>query len=246
MSNYICADLKRILFRAPRIIMTLLIYAIMLCVAAFTYYTGWSSINFVNNIQMYILMLPIMLGLVELIAVYSDDFRAKTMQVAIGLGISRAKVVCCKLIEVILLAAIDIAVLAVLILGTAAFLEAGLSVAQNRELLVALLMAGVIIVGYISLTMIVMFYNQGTGLGRIVYLALACGGVSSLVQLTTLIDFLEPLRLDSLTLTHFLDVGRARLLIGIFDVKCFIGILLYIVASTGVTIFLFRKRELEF
>lgn len=246
MSNYICADLKRILFRLPRVIMTLLIYAIMLCVAAFTYYTGWSSINFVNNIQMYILMLPIMLGLVELIAVYSDDFRAKTMQVAIGLGISRAKVVCCKLIEVILLAAIDIAVLAVLILGTAVFLEAGLSVAQNRELLLALLMAGVIIVGYISLTMIVMFYNQGTGLGRIVYLALACGGVSSLIQLTALIDFLAPLRLDSLILTHFLDVGRARLLIGIFDVKCFIGILLYIVASTGVTIFLFRKRELEF
>lgn len=246
MSNYICADLKRILFRAPRIILTLLIYAIMLIVVAFTYYSGWSSINFVKNVQQYILILPILLGLVEMIAVYADDFRAKTMQVAIGLGISRAKVVLCKLIEAAVLTVVDLVVLAAIMLGVASYLKAGLSPTQSKELLITLTMAGVSIISYISVTMILMFYNQGTGLGRIIYLALSAGIINAVLSLISVIEFLEPLHLDSYTLTSFLEVATARWIVGTFDVKSIIGILLYLAASTGITIFLFRKRELEF
>ena len=246
MSNYIYADLKRILFRAPRIILTLLVYAVFAAVTAFTYYTSWSSINFVKNAQTYIEFLPILLGLVEMIAVFADDFRAKTMQVAIGLGISRAKVVFCKLIEAAVLVAIDLAVLAAIVLGASSYLKAGLSPSQTNELLICLTMAGVSTISYISLTMILMFYNQSTGLGRILYLLLAVGIVSAAVSLIGIIEFLEPLRLESYTLSNFLSVARARWIVGTFDVKSIIGILAYIAGSTGLTIFLFRKRELEF
>lgn len=246
MSNYICADLKRILFRLPRIILTLLVYAVFAAVVAYTYYAQWSSINFVTNVQLYIEFLPILLGLVELIAVFADDFRAKTMQVAIGLGISRAKVVYSKLIEVVVLAAIDLAVLAVIILGVASYLEAGLSPAQSKELLIGLTMAGVTTISYISVTMILMFYNQSTGLGRILYLLLSAGMVSAVVSLIGVIEFLEPLNIESHTMSHYLSVTRARWIVGIFDVKAVIACLIYIAASTAITIFLFKKSELEF
>ncbi|MDO4530430.1 MAG: hypothetical protein Q4C06_00480 [Bacillota bacterium] len=246
MINYICADLKRIMVRLPRVMMTLCVYAVLLIVVAVTYYTGWSSVNFIKNIQQYIGMVPVALGLIELIAVFSDDFKAKTMQVAIGLGISRTKVVLCKLIEMIVLAVVDAIIFAVLALGAAFILDAGLNPEQIREFGASISMMAISCVAYTSLTMIVMFYNQGTGLGRIVYLALSGGVVSLAITLIGLLKYLEALHLDSYTLTHFLSVAKARWVIGAPDIKPFIAILIYVAVSTAITAFLFRKRELEF
>lgn len=246
MSNYILADLKRIMIRVPRLIMMLLVYAVLVIIIAVTYRVSWNSVNFVLFIQKYISFLPIVLGMIELVAVYADDFKAKTMQVAIGIGLSRSRVVFCKQVELLVISILDLLIFAIIMLGGAFILDAGLTGAQVGELIVSLVMTSVTIISYTGLTMIVMFYSQGTGTGRIVYLALVTGLVAQVASLALSIKILAPLHLSSFTLEYALSVAKARLLLGSFDLKSFLTIAAYLVVSFILTSVLFKKRELEF
>ena len=57
------------------------------------------------------------LGLFDILAVFSEDFKAKTMQVAIGRGVSRTQVVLTKLLDVAMVLLTDLVLFFVLTVG---------------------------------------------------------------------------------------------------------------------------------
>ena len=246
MLNFIRADLRRIFFRIPRVIGTLLVYAILFVVLFIIQKGGVTSVTFLELVSKFISYLPLIWGLFILIAIFADDFRAKTMQVAIGLRIPRSQIVIGKLIETIILTVFEISLLFLFTVGASIFMKAGLNASQIHELMVKFFMAGVNMVGYISLTMILMFFTQSTGGGRILYLALNGSIIYTILDIVSVFETLEPLRLTSFSLTYLLSVAEARWIIGIIDIRSWIGIILYLVISTILTIVLFRRRELEF
>jgi len=246
MRNYVLADLKRIIKRLPRIIVMAIIYAALLAVIYAAYKNLWTSITFVLYVEQYIAVLTTGLGLVELITVYADDFKAKTMQVAIGIGIPRRVVVLCKVIEAAVLTLIDLLLFALVAFAAGAVLHAGLETDQITEILISLLKVWLSVVSYVNLAMILMFFTQSTGPGTLLYLALSMGILNMLVSLLAGIEEIEFLHLDNYMLTTFIKTFTTRLMIGNFSAGALIGILVYIAIGYFLTVFLFRKRELEF
>ncbi|MGL6269561.1 MAG: hypothetical protein ACRC2O_16625, partial [Chitinophagaceae bacterium] len=84
------------------------IYAILIIVLVIASKGQWNAVTFVLAVEQYIEFLPVLIGLVELISVFTEDFKAKTMQVAIGIGSPRYRIVLSKLIEMMLLVLVDL------------------------------------------------------------------------------------------------------------------------------------------
>src|SRR3712207_8167642 len=67
---------------------------------------GYTAEAYVEDCMQLAGFFPLIVGIAIFLSIYGDDLKAKSMQVAIGRGMSRNGVVITKLIEVILLTAI--------------------------------------------------------------------------------------------------------------------------------------------
>lgn len=248
MRRYIIADLKRILLRGPRTFALVFTYVFGIISMFGVHKSGnWNSVELVSWLDQYTAILLIMLGVIEIFAVYGDDFKAKSMQAAIGVGISRKKIVFGKMIEVAILALVDIVVgvLIMIAFGCGVF-RTEIRPEQVGEICAMYFSAWLYIMACASLAIILAFAVQGAALSAILYLLFVLevvdGAISSLLNL----KWIRELHLDQFQLTNLLDVFKARLILGTFRWGEFIGILIYFVIGFVVTMLLFEKRELEF
>lgn len=247
MINYLRADLKRIYMRIPRLIALLVVYAALIAMLCFSVDEEWNGINFVVTLSQFSIALPVLLGVIELVSVYADDFKAKTMQIAIGIGIKRRRVILVKLIEMAVLICTDLLFLALvaLIVG-GGILHAGLQAEQYVDTAVLILDVWMKIVGYSSISMILMFFMQSTGMATLVYIALSSTVVYRLSSMLLEAKWIAPLHLGRYTITALLNIFHSQLVLGNFHIASLIGILIYVGLGFGITVFLFKGRELEF
>ena len=250
MLNYFRADIKRILgnkSHAFSMILLFFIFFALLFVPSRT--TQVTSVSLVASACNIIDWLMTFVGLFEMIAVFSEDFKVKTMQVAIGLGISRTQVVFCKLLEVMFLIVLDCIMLILLLLVNAAIFSTGMPMVVFKDLLCALLVKGIMCLAInASITMAVLFVTQSIVLAIFVYM---CVGYDALGMLLTLglmfgFDWIETLHLNRLTISHFMGLLHSRLVLGQFHAGAFLGMCAYIAAGLVATCKLFGKQELDF
>ena len=250
MLNYIRADVKRILRRSSHLVPMLLAFIIFACTLYFpNRNTQVTAVTLVTSACSVLDWLVIFVGLFEMIAVFAEDFKVKTMQVAIGLGISRNKVVLCKLLEVAVLLALDCIVMTLLTMGLGAVMGTSISFVVLKDLIFTLLIKCLLAqVVAVSLTMIVLFVTQSTILSIFVYVFVAAGTVNMLLSVMPLfgMNALEGLNLHRLTLSYLVGSFHTRILLGTFEITSFVGILIYLGAGIFTTCKLFGKRELDF
>ena len=250
MLNYIRADVKRILQRSSHLFPMLLAFILFVCTLYFpNRNTQLTAVTLVTSACSALDWLVILVGLFEMIAVFTEDFKVKTMQVAIGLGISRNKVVLCKLLEVAVLLVLDGIVIALLTMGLGAVLGVPVGFVVLKDLIFTLLIKCLLAqVVSVSLTMIVLFVTQSTILSIFVYVFIAAGTVNMILSVMPLFGMsaLEGLNLHRLTLSYLVGSFHTRILLATFELTSFIGILLYLGAGIWATCKLFGKRELDF
>ena len=250
MRNYIRADVKRILQRSSHLFSMLLLFIIYACAVYFPNRSMQTTfVTLVTSACSMLDWLVIFVGLFEMIAVFSEDFKVKTMQVAIGLGVSRTKVVLCKLLEVAVLLVLDCIALTLLTMGIGAVMGASISFVVLKDLILTLLIKCLLNqVACVSLTMIVLFVTQSSILSIFVYVLISVGIVNLLLSLMPMFGMtaLESLNLHRLTLSYLVGSFNTDILLGTFDIVSFIGIGIYIVVGIFATCKLFGKRELDF
>lgn len=267
MRNYIFADMKRIFRRVPHVIVMLIIYAaFVLAVYLSHLFTGAVTGSGIADsfaeqgldVQMFLPSLysvimnvagffTAVVGLLELIAVFSDDLKAKTMQVAIGVGISRSGVVLCKMIELLMLLVLDVAVIGLLGVGLGCMLGVPLSGQEVGDLFIHLGMGYIVAnFAYACLTAVVVFASQSMTSAILTYLALSFYVVSGIIGMSSMVKVLEPLHLSRYTLSEVLDALNGMVESLRFNWTPVVGLLAYMVVSIGIAIFIFRKKELEF
>ena len=250
MLNYIRADVKRILHRSTHLFPMLLAFIIFACMLYFPNRNAqMTAVTLVTSACSTLDWLVLLIGLFEMIAVFAEDFKVKTMQVAIGLGISRNKVVLCKLMEVAVLLVLDCIVVALLTMGLGAVMGVSIGFAVLKDLIFALLIKCLLAqVVAVSLTMIVLFTTQSSILSIFVYLFVAAGTVNMLLSVMPMFGMtaLESLNLHRLTLSYLVSSFYTRILLGTFEITSFAGILVYLGAGIFATCKLFGKRELDF
>ena len=247
MTNYISADLKRIFKRVPRLIVLAAVYAgFIIYLAASGAGKGRGS-DYISLSNQYLAnMLPLLFGVIELISVFSEDFRAKTMQIAIGRGMERWQVVLCKFFELCILVVIDLLMMGIVVWIAGIFMSTGLSSGNIGDLFIDLFSVWLSVISYGSLTMILIFYMQGTGTSIFLYLLLASNILGILLDLLFTLPALSSMNIDSFLLTGLLDDFTTALMKGSFSFPEFLGICAYTAAGLLFTTVLFEKRELEF
>lgn len=247
INDYIKADIWRITRRIPRAVMILISYAI------FVYYIvkrsqgdSWNSVFFMEAYLGGLVLLAYFCSVIEFISVFSEDLKAKTMQVAIGCGMKRRHVILTKWIDCMLLVLIDYLLACIIGLITGFATGVHINLEQFGDLAVSFLGDMLSVGGYYSLVMIVVFWMQSILIPLIVYVCLCFQIIESILKTLFSIEALQPLNLEKFLIATDTELFKARLMIGSFDVKAFIIILIYIAAGYLISNILFKKKELEF
>lgn len=249
MYAYLRTDIRRLLRRFPRWLMLFLSLGALSLMVSVMGQTGlygrWNAITYMAAIKTWIKPLPLLIGLIEIIFIFGDDLKAKTMQAAIGTGLSRAGLVGCKLIETALFALFDVILYGLLTLLIGVVFQAALLGSQLGELAVYLLVAWLKVLGYTSITMILLFFTRSLGLSLVFYIALFTKIVHNAVSVLLSFGPMEKLHVERYTLTSYLDILQTYLTGG-SGLGPLLIVLGYIAAGCLAAMLLFQKRELEF
>lgn len=246
MNRYLKADFYRIFGRVSRYI-TLLILFIAFGAILFAISDGATPYGMVETVTQIVntVVVPVF-GLVEYGVVYSDDLKAKTMQIAIGTGVSRKKVIFTKWLEIVLLTALDLAVFLLIAFVVSRVRGVVFSGEPLRDVLILSGFSLVKLAGAAAITSILLFGTMNATLGMILFIAAAFGILYFLVSAIITIGPLESLHLDQYLFSSLLEAAKSRAVIGTISVPHIVGIIVYLVVFYLIACRAFRKVELEF
>ena len=250
MLNYVRADVKRILRTSSHMFSMALLFVVYFCTLYFpNRNVQVTPVSLVVSACSALEWITIITGLFEMIAVFSEDFKVKTMQVAIGLGISRTQVVLCKLIEIIILLALDCLVYIAITLLGGAVLGLAIPLKVLMDVVLILLVKGLLAcIVFTCLTMIVLFVTHSTILSVFTYVFIGVDVIGLLLSLLPMFGFswIEDLNLNRITLNYLIGVVHTRLALGTIDLGGLLGMAIYTAIGLFCTCKLYRKRELDF
>ena len=246
MFRYFHADMHRIFRRIPRYI----IFAVLYVALGYIMYSATEEdVTIYQLVDVLVKAVPYVsvgFGLIEYIYVFVEDFKARTMQIAIGTGISRPQVVLTKWLELGVLCIVDYIILIAIIFiagGINGISFAGDPAADVYILFIFGWLKTFVCMGF---TMILVFSTQATTGGLILYIALSAGIVKAIFEMLLNIDLIKSLGLSSIIFSNLIDTARSRAILGTFSFLHILGIILYAAACYVATCLLFKKRELEF
>lgn len=249
MLNYIMADLSRISHKKSLIYTISGYIGLFLLMMFIVYNPSFTEVDYISKTNMFTGFYPLVVGIPIFLSIYYDDFKSKAMQVAIGYGISRSKVITIKFIESVILAFVSGLLLGLVVLVLPMFFKMSFTNAQLLQLNLGILIGVLKIIGYMSISTIFIYYSQNTILGVIAFILLA--SITVMLLLTTILsqDIIVKMvgdlskHLYSILLfneqEHFIAMGS-------FTFGGIAQILIYIILPTIISIVLFRKKELEF
>lgn len=249
MSNYIRADIRRIL-RKRSFLNGVGIFAGLFAVLVFIYFNpAFTAEMYVSKITSFMSYFPLVIGLLVFLSVYADDFKCRSMQVAIGYGIPRGKIIMAKLLESALLLLGVAFTMTVLVLGTPMLL--GLAPNAQQASSLALTMAAELLraIGYGALSAIAVFFTQNAVNGTILYVLFSSKTIYIIATILLGQDFLTNTvgNLTKYLYTTLLYTAKADLIQNTqFDADLIVALLSYVVLPTAISVVGFRKKELEF
>lgn len=248
MLKYMRADLYRITRQIPRYV--LLVLFIGFYVVALTMEGVSKELNGLGlstSANGAIPFLGAAIGVLELMAVFSEDFQAKTLQLAIGSGISRRHCMLSKLLEVTLLVLIDLLLCNVLLLVGGTIAHIRFQPMQLLQLFVSSFCVTLTCVVATDVTMILLFYTQKTGVAGIVFLLLYIDPVSFILSFFPTNEIILRLHLPELTFSNLIGDISTQVGLGIgFPIKSTLILCVYIVGFFFIGSTIFAKQELDF
>lgn len=251
MKHYIHADYRRALTCRPHIVVMLFFIVLLIGLPVWKSLTAtgnWNSIAYLDAISFPMFLMAMFLGMCDILAVFSQDFKAKTMQVAIGRGISRSQVVAVKLIDVVLLVFTDLMVLGVLTTALSFIVGAPLTGSQLLEHFIDFIVLWLDCAGYTAVVLPLLFHLQSMLIPILIYLVFSGRLVYYILRMFTFWgpEWMQKLHLESYTLDAFLDVLKTHWIMGRINVGALIGIVVYFVLGYLAAAVIFRRQELEF
>ncbi len=249
MKNYLRADFGRIMRSLKRWILTLLIFgAFGGILYFFTAETEeLTSIVYVNTAESVLSALIFVMSLIDYMVVIGDDFRAKTMQTAIGRGVSRMQVVWAKIIMIAFFLLMDILLLGAIVIGMSYIPAVALSMGQIGEIFLYGLTNGFIYMGYVLFSLPFAFFTQNSAIGFFSYAVFSMGIVKQILELIlSMVPVIKDMNLEEYFYSYCTSALQARIMVGGFEPFYLGAILLWLLVVLFVTWILFRKKELEF
>lgn len=249
MISYITADIRRFMQKQSFLGAFGSFFGLFALLVFIYFNPSFTQDMYVAKITSFLSFFPLIVGLFIFMSVYADDFKSKSMQVAIGYGIDRKKVVLSKLLEsTFILMGIGL-ISTVMILLVPSAIGIGLNSEQRIPLVLTIASELLRTLGYISMATIPVFFTQNSVDGIIFYVLFSTKFV--LISLTMILG--QGFIMNTIgDLTQYLftvqlyNAKDVLLHIGSFEVLTLFSLLLYIILPTIITMAGFEKKELEF
>lgn len=249
MTNYIFADLNRI-FKKQSFLLALGAFAGCFVILVFIYFNpSFTSDMYVSKITSFMSYFPLIIGLFTFLSVYADDFKCHSMQIAIGYGMPRSRIIFAKLLESTILLLLTAGAMAILLVATPLLLKLAPTSQQIVSLVLTALGESLRALGYVAISAIAVFLSQnGTG-GIILYVLLSSKTIYIVLSMLLGQDFLRNAigDLTKYLYTVMIYTCKTNLMQGGHVLIYLIfALLLYVVLPTIISMVGFHKKELEF
>lgn len=249
MNNYIFADMKRIFHKKAFLAMSGIYAGIFLLMMFVFFNPTFTADAYVAKTKTFLNFFPLFIGLASFLSIYYDDFKSKAMQIAIGYGIPRYKVVLAKFIESILLLSVIAFCVGVLALIMPLILGLSINETQTAELTFTVFAEMLRAVGYISISAIPVFYTQNAVSGTICNVLLSSRTVFILLTMILGQGFIVNTfgDLSKYLFTTQLYAARSTIVqTGNPGFALVLTVAVYVLLPVLLSAFCFNKKELEF
>ncbi len=246
MINFIKADLFRVFTKPLRYVMLCIFGISMAGILIYQSISGYTDVSLTSLMVGGNPVYGILVMLAYIFTIFGDDFRAKNLQAAIGMGVLRYQVVLGKFMTysiIMFLDTIFFALIHTLIVGIMGHLVTGEVLIEIFVDLACELLKGILAM---SIAMMAAFVSQSVTVASLVYTLMYMNVLGLAMPYLLVFQVVGELKIP----THYSSVAVQnfvhRLWLGIFDTGSFIVIALYLAVGLGVSILVFSKRELEF
>lgn len=249
MGNYIAADLRRI-FRKQSFLWAFGAFAGCFAILVFIYFNpGFTAEMYISKMTSFMSFFPLVVGLLTFLSVYADDFKCRSMQIAIGYGMQRGRILFAKLLESAVLLLATAAGMAVLLAAAPLLLGLAPTPQQMTSLMLTAAAELLRALGYGAISAVAVFLTQNVTGGTILYVLLSSKTVYIIATMLLGQDFLRNAvgDLTKYLYTSMLYTCKADLVQGGQPYICLsFALLIYVVLPTVISVIGFRKKELEF
>ena len=250
MRNVIKADLFRVQRKKSYIVMISIVSILMIgaaLVAGFGIFKGDKSENFSVFMSFATTFNGLMIGIPVFSAVLSDDFKSRSMQTAIGLGMSRTKMILSRFLEILFI--VIEAYIVFTIMTGALGLAFGIKKAVILDTIREMWIGSIQILVYAAISMIFVYLSQNGSVGMVIYILLCMNIVSLLFNALSQIPVIRDSKID---INDFLATGiigkvtNAKLAAGTRVGWAAVLCGCYIALPLFITTRIFKHKELEF
>ncbi len=249
MINYIFADLRRI-FKKQSFMLAVGAFAGCFAILVFIYANpSFNAEMYVSKITSFMSYFPLVIGLLTFLSVYADDFKCRSMQIAIGYGMPRGRIILAKLLESTILLLITAMVMLVLLIVAPLLLGLAPTTQQITSLVLTAVAEFLRSLGYVAISAVAVFLTQNATGGTIFYVLLSSKTIYIIASMILGQDFLKNTigDLTKYIYTVMIYTCKANLVQGGQPYLCLIvALLIYVVLPTIISVIGFNKKELEF
>lgn|GEM_PF-1209537 len=250
MKNLIIADIRRILMKKTFWMFLLIDIIVLLGNIIYLKVDGnWNAFSFTSLILTHLENFAVILVSINVfLIVYADEFRSMSMTVAIGRGISRDKIIISKVIDTVMMTFVCYLVIALVVFVSAFAANAGLSPTNINYILTGLFTSAYIAMGVVVISAVVLFISNNVALSIFFELILTMV-LPLVIILLKDVPLIATLHIDRYYLFGVANWAFSDWMLGLVGnaiMVFFLGFVCYVGLATLATIFVFRRKELEF
>ncbi len=192
---------------------------------------------------------PLLIGIPIFSAIYTDDFKSRSMQIAIGRGVSRPKMMLARFFETILLV-VEWHVIYTVIAVVCGLID-GASGSQITSCIGSVWSTSIKMIVFLSLSLLFVYGTQNPTTGLVFYIIFVA---NVLDMIFTFIDMIPFLKDNNIELSKFFPASACSNFINaisdgdvLHSFTWGIGVVVgYIILPLIISIQIFKKKELEF
>ncbi|MCR5687589.1 MAG: hypothetical protein K6G58_06170 [Lachnospiraceae bacterium] len=249
MKNILRADIGRIL--GKKILWILIAAACGIYIGAMYYTLGKArdaGLAFTDATVQTIGTFNMIIGFIVMLAIYSDDFRYKTVIQTIGSGISRLKYVVIKLVDTVLLTLLICGIMAIMTLALKIITGTHFTTAESTLVVMSLFFNFITTTACVTMASIFFYLTDNTALGALGYLTFAFV-IPLAVYFAQTLAFFSKYHLDRYSIDGLVKIAVTCFITGSVAEGIFITlavIAIFIGGGAAIGYAVFRNRELDF
>ena len=187
------------------------------------------------------------IGIAIYVSVYADEFSSNSMQCLIGRGISRKELLIAKFINCVIITFISYGVYALFITAMGLVMGVKMNSAETSFLYSSILTNAFLVLGYATISMIVLFWSKNVAYATLVDVFLLFAG-SNIMSIFSKVPVIKLWHIERHVFSNALECAKVDLLLT--GGTAIFTLLWHVIKVCAVSIILayllFRKKELDF